>query len=130
MESDPNMENFLEETVNHEHIFKKGKVRETTKNPPLPFTTSGLQQSANTNLRISPKATMKICQKLYESGLITYMRTDSRTYSKEFIKKAKGYIKNEYGDEYIHDNVDKLSERNEKKSKKKKKDDNLSLIHI
>ena len=34
-------------------------------NPPLPFTTSALQQSANTNLRISPKATMKICQKLY-----------------------------------------------------------------
>ena len=124
MDSDPNMENFLEETVNHEHMFKKGKVRETTKNPPLPFTTSALQQSANTNLRISPKATMKICQKLYESGLITYMRTDSRTYSKEFIKKAKGYIKSEYGDEYIHNDVDKLSERSEKKSKKKKKDDN------
>lgn len=122
--SEPDMETFLEESVNHDHNFKKGKVRETTKNPPSPFTTSALQQSANTNLRISPKATMQICQKLYEGGLITYMRTDSRTYSKEFIKKAKGYIKSEYGDTYIHTDVDKLSERNEKKSKKKKKDDN------
>ena len=48
------------------------------------------------------------------------MRTDSRTYSKEFIKKAKGFIKSEYGNEYIHNDVDKLSEH-EKKSKKRKR---------
>ena len=64
---------------------------------------------------------MKICQKLYEAGLITYMRTDSKSYSKEFIEKAKDYITNAYGDEYINKDVDKLSERNESKPKKKSK---------
>ena len=64
MDSDPNMENFLEEQLITNICLKR--VNETTKNPPLPFTTSALQQSANTNLRISPKSTMKICQKLYE----------------------------------------------------------------
>ena len=55
-----------------------------------------------------------------EAGLITYMRTDSKSYSKEFIEKAKDYITNAY-DEYINKDVDKLSERNESKPKKKSK---------
>ena len=115
------VENFLEESVNHDHIITCQKPKITTKNPPLPFTTSALQQSASSNYNISPKDTMKICQKLYEAGLITYMRTDSKTYSQEFIEKAKDYIKNSYGDEYINKNVDKLSERSENKPKKKSK---------
>ena len=54
----------------------------------MPFTTSTLQQMASNELRYSPKDTMKICQTLYEAGYITYMRTDSKTYSKEFVEKA------------------------------------------
>ena len=115
------MENFLEESVNHDHVITCQKPKVTTKNPPSPFTTSALQQSASSNYNISPKDTMKICQKLYEAGLITYMRTDSKCYSKEFIEKAKDYITNAYGDEYINKDVDKLSERNESKPKKKPK---------
>ena len=51
---------------------------------------------ANTELRVSPKETMRLCQTLYEKGKITYMRTDSKTYSKEFINLAKGFIENKW----------------------------------
>lgn len=116
------MEEFLCESVNHEHIYECGPVRKTTKNPPSPFTTSALQQSASTELRISPKATMDACQKLYEGGYITYMRTDSKTYSIDFIKTAKSSITKKYGADYVHPEIEKLAERgDDKKASKKKK---------
>ena len=121
-EGEDAMGEFLEESVNHDHMFSCGKVRNTTKKPPSPFTTSALQQAASNELRYSPKATMDSCQKLYEAGYITYMRTDSTTYSAEFIAKAGKYIVGKYGEEYKHPDIEKLSERKEdKKSKKKKK---------
>ena len=121
------MVEFLEETVNYEHIYNCGPLRNTTKNPPKPFTTSALQQTASNVLKISPKDTMLICQKLYEGGYITYMRTDSTTYSKEFIETAEKFIEETYGNDYISANIKSMSERkeenNSKKSKKKKKDE-------
>ena len=121
-EGEEAMSTFLEESVNHEHVYTCGKVRNTTKNPPTPLTTSALQQLSSNELRISPKNTMAACQKLYEGGYITYMRTDSTTYSIEFIHKTAEYIKKEYGEEYIQENIEKLAERKEgKKSAKSKK---------
>ena len=114
------METFLENTPDHEHRFTCSKPKLTTKNPPSPFTTSSLQQKASSELNISPKETMSICQKLYEGGYITYMRTDSTTYSMEFIEKASGYIKDSYGDKYLHEDVNRLSERQIEKPKKGK----------
>ena len=124
------MENFLEESVNHDHVYTCANPRSVTKNPPTPFTTSTLQQTASSNFSISPKDTMRIAQTLYEGGYITYMRTDSKTYSKEFIDKVKPFIKEKYGEEYIHKNVDALSERatdnkkSAKKTSKKKEEEN------
>ena len=115
------MGEFLESSVNHDHIYNCGPVRNTTKQPPIPYTTSGLQQAASNDLRISPKDTMSICQKLYEGGYITYMRTDSKTYCIEFIHKASAHIKKSYGEEYPHENIERLAERGEKKTKKKTK---------
>ena len=115
------MEQFLEESVNHEHLYSCSKPKQTTKNPPTPFTTSSLQQKASSELNISPKDTMAICQKLYEGGFITYMRTDSTTYSVEFIEKASEFIKSKYGDEYLSEHVMQLSERKVEKPKKKTK---------
>ena len=122
------MEQFLEESVNFDHIYSCSKPKQTTKNPPTPFTTSSLQQKASSELNISPKDTMSICQKLYEAGFITYMRTDSTTFCLEFIEKASSFIKDKYGDTYLHTDVNRLSERKvenpKKKSKKKEEKEN------
>ena len=115
------METFLEESVNFEHKYICQKPRETKKQPPSPFTTSMLQQTASSMLHISPKDTMKICQKLYEGGYITYMRTDSKTLSKEFLEKIEPLIKQKYGDMYVRENLMELSERIQEKPKKTKK---------
>ena len=81
--------------------MQKSTEKEVTKNPPQPFTTSGLQQSANNNMHISPKETMALAQKLYEGGHITYMRTDSYKYSAKFLKDVKKYITKNYGEKYV-----------------------------
>ena len=121
------VENFLEESINHDHIITKDPTKKLSKKAPEPFITSTLQQSCNNEYHISPKETMKICQKLYEEGCITYMRTDSKVYSKEFIKKTKDFINKEYGEKYISSNIDSLSEKQKetkkKETKKKKKED-------
>ena len=114
------MEQFLEDSVEHDHLYSCSKPKQTTKNPPTPFTTSSLQQKASSELNISPKETMSICQKLYEAGYITYMRTDSTIYSLEFIQKAGDFITDKYGDKYLHEDVNRLSERQVEKPKKKK----------
>ena len=54
---------------------------------------------------------MMICQKLYEKGYITYMRTDAAKYSDEFIDKSKKFIIKNFGKEYINKNIDKLSNK-------------------
>ena len=94
------IDSFLEESINHLYQLKKAKERKSIKSAPKPFTTSLIQQTANTKLGISPKDTMKICQKLYEEGYITYMRTDSQTYSQEFIQNTHQYIEREWGANY------------------------------
>lgn len=115
------MEQFLEASVDHKHLYSCSVPKQTTKTPPTPFTTSSLQQKASSELNISPKETMAICQKLYEAGYITYMRTDSTTYSLEFIEKACDFIKEKYGPDYLHEDVSRLSERKVEKPKKKTK---------
>ncbi|WAI12039.1 MAG: type I DNA topoisomerase [Buchnera aphidicola (Macrosiphum albifrons)] len=71
------------------------------KTPSAPFITSTLQQCSNLRLGFSVKKTMFLAQKLYEEGYITYMRTDSTYLSTHAIKKARTYIKNFYGDDYL-----------------------------
>ncbi|HET8580873.1 MAG TPA: type I DNA topoisomerase [Candidatus Paceibacterota bacterium] len=65
-----------------------------------PFTTSTLQQAASTRLGYSPSNTMRIAQKLYEAGHITYMRTDSTTLSSQAQQQITGVIASEFGDAY------------------------------
>jgi DNA topoisomerase-1 len=103
------VEVFLEESVNHEHIYTLLSPKKTSKAPPCPFTTSALQQKASSEYNYSPSETMSICQKLYESSFITYMRTDSKTYSPEFIESAKRYISEKWSDKYINPNIQYLA---------------------
>jgi DNA topoisomerase-1 len=120
-EGEEAMSLFLEESVNFDHVYSCGQPKNTIKKPPTPFTTSAIQQAASNDFRISPKETMSICQKLYEGGYITYMRTDSTTYCKEFIETAKEFIEEKFGQEYVSETIDLLSERKEEKPKKSKK---------
>jgi DNA topoisomerase-1 len=91
-ETEDEMTDFLDDTAEFKHIYTCSSPSKTIKKPPEPFTTSRIQQVASNEYHFSPKETMKICQGLYESGYITYMRTDSKKYSKEFIDSTKSYI--------------------------------------
>lgn len=71
-----------------------------TRNPGAPFTTSTLQQEANSKLGFGARATMSSAQKLYQEGKITYMRTDSTVLSGQAIAAAAAYIKGRFGEEY------------------------------
>lgn len=105
---DPN--DFLEESVNFMHRLKRGIPIASKRTPPLPFSTSRLQQVASTCLTLTPKITMIQCQKLYEEGYITYMRTDSQSYSKEFLEKGQDYITRRWGTNYVHYNLSSLKQ--------------------
>ena len=92
-------------TAQVKEIEKKRKLR----SPAAPFTTSTLQQEAVRKLGFSTDRAMKVAQSLYEgvtvgrvvTGLITYMRTDSVTLSKEAVAEMRGYITKNYGSEYL-----------------------------
>ena len=83
--------------------FKVASVdkKPTKRNPYAPFTTSTLQQDASSRLSLSPSRTMQIAQRLYEDGLITYMRTDAVQMAPEAIEAARRVIGKEFGTEYV-----------------------------
>ena len=72
-----------------------------TRRPTAPFTTSTLQQEASRKLGFSVNRTMSVAQKLYENGLITYMRTDSVNLSQDARQMAAAAILDQYGDQYL-----------------------------
>ena len=69
--------------------------------PRAPFITSTLQQAASTKLSFTVKRTMRVAQKLYEAGHITYMRTDAPSLSKESIQDARNFIEERVGEKYL-----------------------------
>ena len=72
-----------------------------TRRPAPPFTTSTLQQEASRKLRFSAQHTMRVAQRLYENGYITYMRTDSTTLSESALTAARDQARELYGAEYV-----------------------------
>jgi len=88
-------------STNYEHKYGCSSPNEFVQKPPQPFTTSRIQQVASNELRLSPKETMSLCQKLYENGYITYMRTDSKLYSSKFIEKVNEYVRRRFGENYV-----------------------------
>jgi len=82
--------------------FKINSLKKTTEinSPSAPFNTLSLQKEAFTKFGFSPKTTMSYAQILYQKGLITYMRTDSISMSKEAMDKIKKYVIQTYGEKY------------------------------
>ncbi|MEX2287092.1 MAG: type I DNA topoisomerase, partial [Planctomycetaceae bacterium] len=79
----------------------KIESRAQKRNPYAPFTTSTLQQEANRKLGLTARDTMRVAQRLYEDGNITYMRTDSVHLSDEAIKASRRLVEDRYGSEYL-----------------------------
>ena len=71
-----------------------------TKAPPIPYTTSSLQIDANNKLGMSAKQTMTLAQQLYETGRITYMRTDSTNLAEKFLEESQTFLKQQFGETY------------------------------
>jgi DNA topoisomerase-1 len=94
---------FLEKSKTYSHIFHLKEKKEKHLNPPKPFNTSALLQNASSYLSISPKRVMECCQTLYQEGYITYMRTDSTHYSKEFLTQMKEFLISKYGESFVGD---------------------------
>lgn len=108
--SEAEADNILNQLKGAEFIIKNVKKSERLRKPPLPFTTSTLQQEASKALNYSTQKTMKLAQQLYEGvdvkgmgtlGLITYLRTDSVRVSDEADSAAKKYVREHFGEGYV-----------------------------
>lgn len=94
------VEAFLAQNANAQFSVASKETKPAKKSPTAPFTTSTLQQEAARKLFFSVSKTMTLAQRLYEAGLITYMRTDSVNLSKEAQGAALGEIGRRYGEDY------------------------------
>ncbi|KAB5489464.1 type I DNA topoisomerase [Muricauda hadalis] len=93
-------ENFLKQNIGSDFSVADLDKKPAKKSPAAPFTTSTLQQEASRKLYFSVSRTMQVAQRLYEAGLITYMRTDSVNLSNEALSAAKEAIVQNYGEKY------------------------------
>ena len=94
---------FLQKLVGAKYVVGSLTQKPGKKTPPAPFTTSTLQQAASNSLGYSVRQTMMLAQKLYESGKITYMRTDSLSLSNTAIAQVKDFVLGNYGDKYYQE---------------------------
>ena len=94
-------EAFLKSCIGANYTVSDIQVKPAKKSPSAPFTTSTLQQEASRKLGYSVSRTMVLAQKLYESGKITYMRTDSVNLSETAMDAIKGQISSQYGGKYV-----------------------------
>jgi DNA topoisomerase I len=93
-------ESFLTDCIPASYTIKSLEVKPAKRTPSAPFTTSTLQQEASRKLGFSVSRTMSVAQKLYESGKITYMRTDSVNLSDTALQAAEKEILSAYGNQY------------------------------
>jgi DNA topoisomerase-1 len=96
-------------------------IRPWSQGAPEPLITSTLQQQASAMFSINPKNCMKIAQRLYEAGHITYMRTDKAVISEEATAEAKKWVTDTYGEDFLEKSPQKEEVKEERKTKKKPK---------
>jgi DNA topoisomerase-1 len=84
-------------------VVRSVEERPYRRKPAAPFRTATLQQEASRKLRFSAQTTMRVAQRLYESGYITYMRTDSTTLSESALEAARSQVRDRFGAEFVPD---------------------------
>lgn len=115
LESEEDANNYFENIhMLHNATITNVITKPTTHNPPQPLITSSLQQEASALYGSNPKNTMKIAQKLYEAGHITYMRTDCVNMSEEAVLEAKKQVSSIYGSDYVSGGTVKKSKSDQK----------------
>ena len=108
------LENLRDDTLG---TVKDSATAATTESPPKPLITSTLQQEASASLGIQPTNTMKIAQRLYEAGHITYMRTDSEVLCEEARADARAWVTETFGKDYVAaETATKKAQESRKKS--------------
>ena len=95
------VEAFMEKSRNFDHEMTILPSKNSERSQPKPYNTAKLLQEVTHLMNLSPKGVMDLCQILYQDGHITYMRTDSKKYSIEFLEKAQKYVVSQYGDKFV-----------------------------
>lgn len=127
--SEPEAQAFLESLIGATFTVSDVTTSPSVRNPSAPFTTSTLQQDANSRLGFSARSTMSAAQKLYQDGKITYMRTDSMTLSGQAIAAATEYIKSAYGPEYSQVRTFKTKNASAQEAHEAIRPTNMALEH-
>jgi len=122
LEDEESALNYMENIHNTPTASIVGKdIRPWTEKAPDPLMTSTLQQQASALFHLNPKNTMKIAQRLYEAGHITYMRTDQATMSQDAVVQARTWVLDQYGEEFLGALTDEKVAKEAKEAKPKKK---------
>jgi DNA topoisomerase I len=121
------VDQILEIGNNEDWIVKDIEETEAKRSPRPPFITSTLQQAASTRLGFAPSRTMSAAQKLYEAGLITYMRTDSTNLSTTAVAQAVKVIESKFGKDYIQTHIFAKKSKNAQEAHEAIRPTNLSL---
>ncbi len=117
--------------IGKEGAWKVSSIKQTEakRSPRAPFITSTLQQTASSRLGFSPSKTMSIAQKLYEQGLITYMRTDSAVISEIALQQLYKEIESLYGKKYLSPRTYKTRSKNAQEAHEAIRPSNVSINH-
>jgi DNA topoisomerase-1 len=127
--TEPEAQAFLESLIGATFAVSDVTTSPSVRNPSAPFTTSTLQQDANSRLGFSARSTMSAAQKLYQEGKITYMRTDSMTLSGQAIAAAAEYIKSACGPEYSQVRTFKTKSASAQEAHEAIRPTNMALEH-
>ena len=128
--SEQEASSFLEQNIGAAFQVSSIEKKPATKSPAAPFITSTLQQEASRKLGFSVSRTMQNAQRLYEAGLITYMRTDSVNLSKQALGQAASVIENNYGKEYVRIQQYKTSKKGAQEAHEAIRPTDLSRMNV
>jgi DNA topoisomerase-1 len=130
IENEEKTQKFLEKCAKSKFEIEDVKSSESNRSPPDPFITSTLQQEASKKHGISPKSCMAMAQKLYENGLITYMRTDSVVLSQKALEDIEVYIMEKHGKKYYQKRIHKNKGENTQEAHEAIRPTDVNVISV